>query len=446
MDNALSQLTPEEKKARRLDEWLNPQVQFAGPDEERLYKQRAQRIIDALNVKEPDRVPVFTNAIGSVPAYENGLDYRAVSYDYEKLAQAWERFNEKHAADLDSYFLPGMIFPSKVLDIIGYRLYNWPGHGLPDNARGFQYVEGEYMKAEEYDSFLKDPSDFWLRTYLPRISGIFEPFRALKPLTHIIELPMTDFASLALPDVQASFQALIDAGKEYGKYAQITRPYVLKAITSGYPMISSGYCKAPFDTLGDTLRGTKGIMMDMYRRPDKVLAAIERITDITIETTIRSAEKMKNIMITFPLHKGADGWMNQKQFETFYWPSLKKVVNALNNEGFIVQLFAEGKFDSRLDSVNEFAKGFVTWRLDQTDMAQAKKALGNNCCIWGNIPTSLLVTGTPDQVRERCRETIEICAPGGGYILCPGASADEIKIENLKAMVQAAREYGVYRK
>ena len=99
-----------------------------------------------------------------------------------------------------------------------------------------------------------------------------------------------------------------------------------------------------------------------------MLAALDRITDFTIETTIHCAEKTKSVMVSFPLHKGADGWMKHKQFEAFYWPSLKKVINALNNEGFIVQLFAKGKLDSRLDSVNEFPKGFVTWKFDQTDM------------------------------------------------------------------------------
>ncbi|HEX2965756.1 MAG TPA: uroporphyrinogen decarboxylase family protein [Syntrophorhabdaceae bacterium] len=436
----------EEKRTERLNAWLNPQAQFANPEAEDSYRRRAKRIIDALNVQEPDRVPVFTGVIGSMPAYEYGLDYRTASYDYESLARSWERFNEQNAVELDSFFMPTAIFPSRVLDMIGYKLYNWPGHGVPDNARGFQYVEGEYMKADEYDAFLNDPSDFWLRKYLPRIAGVFAPFEAMKPLTHIVELPMTDFAMLAMPEVQASFQALIDAGKEYGRFIQTVRPFAVKAMSTGYPLLPSGFCKAPFDTLGDTLRGTKGVMMDMYRRPDKVLAAIDRITSLTIDTTIRAAEKAKSIMITFPLHKGADGWMNQKQFDTFYWPSLKKVINALNNEGFIVQLFAEGKFDSRFDSVNEFPKGFVTWRLDQSDMALAKKKLGNNCCLWGNLPSSLLVTGTPEQVKERCRQLIETCAPGGGYILTAGASADEIRLENLKAMVQAGKEYGAYKK
>jgi uroporphyrinogen-III decarboxylase len=48
-------------------------------------------------------------------------------------------------------------------------------------------------------------------------------------------------------------------------------------------------------------------------------------------------------------------------------------------------------------------------------------------------------------VKEYCRKLIETCAPGGGYILGPGAFPEFPKLENLKAMLAAAREYGVYR-
>ncbi len=149
----------------------------------------------------------------------------------------------------------------------------------------------------------------------------------------------------------------------------------------------------------------------------------------------------------FPLHKGADGWMSQKQFETFYWPSLKKVINALIAEGIMVTLFAEGSFNTRLESVNEFPKGMVHWMFDQTDMARAKAVLGDRCCISGNVPASLLVAGTPEEVKAHCRQLIEICGPGGGYILAPGnVDVANAKIENVVAMNEAAREYGVYRK
>jgi hypothetical protein len=445
MEKQWEQLSFEEKREQRFQKWLNPQgIVFVSPAAETAYKERAQRLIDAYSLREPDRVPVVVRT-GSIPAYQYGLNYKTVSYDYEKSAEVFSRFNEEHAADLDSYAVPFAIAPGRVLDSLDYKLYNWPGHGLPDDSRGYQYVEEEYMKVDEYDAFLRDPSDFWLRTYLPRVFGIFAPFRTIKPLTHIIELPMTDFAALARPDIQGALQALIDAGKEYGKYSQVGVEFARKMTASGYPATMGAYCKAPFDTLGDTLRGTKGVLMDMYRRPDKVLEAVDRITDLTISTTIASANALSCPVITFPLHKGADGWMKQKQFETFYWPTLRRVVNALIDEGFMVMLFAEGSFNSRLDSVNEFPKGSIIWWFDQTDISRAKAILGDKCCICGNLPSSLLVTGSPQQVKETCKDLINVVGKGGGYILSPGAMADEAKLDNLKAMVEAAKEFGVYR-
>ena len=35
----------------------------------------------------------------------------------------------------------------------------------------YQFVEGEYMKAEEYDELIYDPSDFIIRKYWPRAYG-----------------------------------------------------------------------------------------------------------------------------------------------------------------------------------------------------------------------------------------------------------------------------------
>jgi glutamate/tyrosine decarboxylase-like PLP-dependent enzyme len=56
-----------------------------------------------------------------------------------------------------------------------------------------------------------------------------------------------------------------------------------------------------------------------------------------------------------------------------------------------------------------------------------------------------MVTGTVKDVKEGCRKLIEDCASGGGYILTSAASMDQGKIENLHAMMDAAKEYGVYK-
>ena len=72
--------------------------------------------------------------------------------------------------------------------------------------------------------------------------------------------------------------------------------------------------------------------------------------------------------------------------------------------------------------------------------------LGSKFCIQGNVPSSLIVTGTPADVKERCRKLIEDCGEGGGYILGPGCIPDKPKLENVRAMMAAAKEYGIYKK
>jgi len=441
-----AQLTPEQKRQHRLNGLLNTEgINFVSPEAEKAYKVRAQRMVDVYNVQEPDRVPVNL-PVGSLPYLFYGINMHTAMYDYDKAVEACKQFNERYTAELE-YFASPYAIPGRVLDILDYKLYAWPGHGLSQDASGFQFKEGEYMKADEYDALIRDPSDFWLRIYLPRVFGIFEPFQMFQPLTNITEIVgIGQLMPLSMPQVQDALQKMIEVGKEYQKMAKAVVGYGGGAMANGFPAMMGAFCKAPFDTLGDTLRGTQSIMKDMFRRPDKLLEALDVIADFTIHTILNSPTINTAVIVSYPLHKGADGWMSQKQFETFYWPSLKKVMNALIQEGLIQSLFAEGSFNTRLESINEFPKGTVTWYFDQTDMFEAKRILGDKCCIQGNVPSSMIVTGSPQEVKEYCRRLIEGCGKGGGYILSAGTIAENPKLENLRAMLEAVKEYGVYKK
>jgi hypothetical protein len=434
-------LTPEEKREQRFEWWLSPGIEFASPEAEKSYRERALRFVNAYRVAEPDRVPVSL-PVGNWPAYMAGTDLKTVMYDYDKLKAAWRKYYEEYETDLA--ITPGMVLPAKVYDLLDYKLYSWPGHGLPENASGIQFVEGEYMSEDEYDLLIKNPSDFWMRSYIPRVFGAFESWTSLNPFTSIIEAPGAWFMPFMRPDLQTSAQALIDVGNELKVWSTMIMEFGMWAQSNGYPAGRMVFCKAPFDTIGDTLRGTKGIIKDMFRRPEKLLDAIDAVTDFTIRQTLEMANASKAITAFYPLHKGADGFMSPKQFEKFYWPSLKKVIEALDKEGIRSELFAEGSYTTRLETVNEFSKGTVGWLFDKTDMAKAKKILGNTCCISGNVPSSLVVTGGYKDVKEYCRKLIEVCAPGGGFILAGGAHVDEGNPENLRAMMDAAKEYGKY--
>lgn len=446
MDSDWTTLSREQKRARRF-EWYSStdRISFDSPEAQEAYRVRAKRMIDVYDLREPDRVPVAL-PIGSLPAEYAGIDYGTAMYDAEKAAQAWLNFSLE--TDLDAFAAPNVPV-GEMLDLLDYKLYRWPGHGMASDGRGYQFVEAEYMLPEEYDALIHDPSDFFMRTYLPRIFGTFEPFRMLQSFTAVTELPMVTphFMAYAKPEVQASLQKLIEVGKTLGNWRQVVSKVGRRGRELGFPSFVSCYAKAPFDTIGDTLRGTKGIILDMRRRPEKLLQALEVVAKITIDVTVATLNDTKGQIALFPLHKGADGWMSEKQFQTFYWPTLKQVVDGLIAEGIMPTLFAEGAFETRLALVNEFPKGAVNWLFDRTDMGRAKKALGDRCCVSGNVPASLLATGTPAEVKEYCRKLIELCREGGGFILAAGTNAVEgTSVAHLRAMVEAAAEYGVYTK
>jgi uroporphyrinogen-III decarboxylase len=281
---------------------------------------------------------------------------------------------------------------------------------------------------------------------LPRTVGAFGGFRKLGQVPLIEYIPILYITQFADPEVRASVLALLDAAQEGAKWLEAVGDVTQVVRESGVPSLFGARSRAPFDFLGDSLRGTKGVMLDMYKRPEKLQEAMERVTPIIIDRTVNAAKLSENPVVIFTLHKGPGGFMSNKQFETFYWPSLKKVMLGLIEEGLVPMPFAEGDYMPRLDIIKDMPRGTVIWYFEVVDMAKAKEIVGRDACIAGNLSTSVLCTGTRQEVKERCRRLIETCAPGGGYILAGGAAIDEGDPDNLRAMTEAAKEYGTYRK
>lgn len=442
MDKNWHQMTPTQKRKARLERWLSPQgIDFINPEAEKGYKNRLTRIIDAITLKIPDRVP-YILPTGTYPAYYAGKTLKSVMYDYEEMRLAWQKFLDDFGGD--TFSSPRGISSGQVSEILGSKTSKWPGYGLADDARAVQFVEGEYMLADEYDAFIKDPSDFFHRVILPRSFTALEGLRKHRPFTHSLGFAGGFLGSYTIPDVRAAYEAILEAGNELAKSQSVMAQFTRDAMRSGFPSLMGGVTMAPFDTLGDTMRGTHGIILDMFRQPEKLHEAMEVVTPINIAAAVAGADASGGPIIFMPLHKGDDVFMSNEQFETFYWPSFKKVILGLVEEGCIPLLFAEGKYNNRLKTIKDLPKGSVLWLFDQTDMAEAKKVLGGIACISGNVPTSLMCTGTPPAVKAYCRKLIEDCASGGGFILAGGASIDKGNPDNMHAMREAAEEYGVY--
>jgi uroporphyrinogen-III decarboxylase len=441
MEKQWADMTWEERREVRFQRWLSPGIKFDSPEAEKFYKERVTRFIKAIKLEEPDRVPVMI-PVQYYPACYSGGNLKKSMYDYDEMKRAWLKFLNDFEAD--SFLPPSLVLPARVLEMIDFKLLKWPGYNLADNAPTYQFVEGEYMPAEEYDALIYDPADYFQRYFLPRCAGAFKPFSKFAPLTPFVAIPVPYVAQFADPEIRKAYETLFEAGQEAMKWAMAVGEIGQIGLAAGYPNIWGGMSQAPYDMVGDFLRGTRGIMMDMFQRPDKLHEAMARLVPVAISDAVNSANASGCPIIFIPLHKGTGGFMSNKQFEEFYWPGLKEVMMGLINEGLVPLPFAEGNYEPRLEIIKDLPRSSTIWFFEHMDMAKAKKILGHTC-IAGNVPVTMMVTGRPAEVKERCRQLIEVCAPGSGYILTAGAWMDIGNAENLRAMMDAAKEYGVYK-
>jgi len=162
------------------------------------------------------------------------------------------------------------------------------------------------MKADEYDAFIDDPTDYAIRKYLPRISGTMEPLTTLPPLKHFLKgyFGLRTGSAFLKPEVISAFKSFFRAGLLMQKHEAIVQSFNLDMRQSGFPEAFGASVVPPFDSLSDTLRGMRGVMLDMYRQPEKLLAAIELLTPMTIRDTIGVATQAGNPRVFMPLHRG----------------------------------------------------------------------------------------------------------------------------------------------
>ncbi len=438
----------EEKRNELFESWLSPRdVTFADSKAEETYKARVQRIIDAINLREPDRVPV-TPTFSLFPVLDNGMTAEEAMYDYDKTNAAWRKTLKEF--EPDAHTGSGVTMSGPLLDVLDYRQLKWPGHGVSPNHI-YQFVEQEYVKTEEfYDHFIEDPSDFMLRVYLPRVCPGLSPFANLRPVRESICYYMDLFKNMVvwgLPEFQEALDYIKRAGTEALKWATKVKEFSMWSQSEGFPLMrASAHAAAPYDVIGDFFRGTQGVMLDMYRHPEKLLKAQEKLVPILVKMGVDGAKASGHPVVSLELHKGAAHFMSDKQFKEFYWPGLRDVMIGLINEGIVPMPLFEGDYTPRLDVIRDIPPRSAIYWFETVDRKMAKDLLGDVACFKGNVPITLLNTGTPKDIEKNVKELIDVVGEGGGLIVDCGIWFDEAKHENVKAMVDFTKSYGVYRR
>lgn len=414
-----------------------------GSENARLFRERQQRLNDVIALRVPDRVPVVYWSMFWHAAY-GGRTIRDCMYDYDLAASLYMKaINDLQPDGAGPAFIINALGP--LLDVAGYEQLRWPGHGVADN-NSYQYIDKEMMTPGEYDLFIEDPGYFYMSRYLPRMSHVYAPLARLPQFSSLQHFGLlVALNSFGDPEVVEGLARLAEAGAEAQRMVAHAFTHFKQIADAGFPSIVGGISCAPFDYFADFLRGSRGIMLDMFRRKDKLLEAMDRVVPILIRNVVEQGANSPSKIVFMAMHWGLDSFMSPAQFKTFFWPQLRRVMMAMIENDLVPCVLWEGDCTSRLETIADIPAGKAIYHFERTDIFKAKEVLGDVVCLRGNVPSSLLNTGTPDEVTAYCRKLIEVVGKNGGFIL-DGAFGipDEAPPENVKAMFRAVHEFGRY--
>ena len=390
------------------------------------YQQRLGRYTTAMRNEMPDMVPIRPFVAEFTGVYA-GYTCQELAHDYEKAFDA----ARKCAADFDwDAVVPNMVYVwTGLAQAVDLKYYGIPGIDIPaDN--GFQYREppaGEaFMRADEYDQLIEDPTGFLLNVWLPRVS------RSISPMgTETSEANNLAFlkGGMAMMQYFGAFPEQIERLKD----------------ESGTVSAISGIFKAPFDIIADKMRGYLGLVEDLFERPDKVMAACEALMPHLFAVANATADPNRNVPVGYWMHRGCVPFVSYEQFDRFYWPTVKPIIEELWSNGHQTLFYAEGNWDHHLESFAELPDRSIVYHVDQGDIFKAHEMFGEKFCLSGGIPNVILGHQKPDDVRAYCKKVIDGVARDGGYIMDASAIVqNDAKVENMQAMTDFTRDYGVY--
>jgi uroporphyrinogen-III decarboxylase len=396
------------------------------PAMEQRYQTRLRRYVTALRNGKPDQVPIRPFVAEFTGTYA-GYNCQELAHDYE-LAFAAAR---KCAADFDwDAVVPNMVYVwTGLTQAIGLKYYGIPGIDVPPDM-GFQYREPKqqdaFMPPEDYDALIEDPTGYLLNVWLPRVATAVQP--------------------LGAPATQESHLSFLKGGMAMLQYFSAfgTQNARLRSESGTVPAIA-GIFKAPMDILADKLRGYLGLVEDLFERRDRVEAACEALMPHLFHVALTTSDPEKQLPIGYWMHRGGVPFVSPEIFQNIYWATVKPIIQELWSQGRQTLFYAEGSWDHHLQSFAELPEQSIVYHVDQGDIFLTHRVLGERFCISGGVPNVLLAEGSPEQVREYCRKIIDGVARDGGYIMDASAIVqNDAKIENMRAMTDFTREYGVY--
>ena len=380
------------------------------------YEEKKKRLQDACALMEPDRIPIMiSNGTWSF-AYAK-VKIADVLHDNRKMAEAALQFCEDIYTD--TYFSAAVSAPLLIYEVLDPP---HPLYGLTEDGYSFEHYQANEefggMLPEEYPEMTADLRKYILNVICPRrFPCLAEPY----PVNYENMKKAYDAAMQYITSMAAN-----------GNYAK--EKY-------GLPALGTGIAFAPLDYLFDYLRGFKGIMMDMRRRPEEVLGACEAIE--AYEENLYLSTAKKGDFIQYPLHIAP--FLGPKNFKKFYWPTFKKIIDTTIEKTGHAMMALEGDWTPYMDYLLEFPKGSLVGSVDQGDIFSIKKKYGSHMTLMGGLSCNVISFGTRDDCITLTRKLIDECGSGGGFIMTTDKVlqfANDLNVENYQAVTETLLNCG----
>ncbi len=373
-----------------------------GEDKEKLYQERLERIKKVIRLEKVDRIPVIFMGQAFAPRYM-GMKLSDFVNDpdagVDLTIGAMKKLGDFDGVNLA---MPGKLSAGQM----GLTRMNMPGRELPEDSL-WQVVEEEIMKPEDYDIVIEKGYNAFYAEMLPKF--VFD-----------------------LKECQENLAWMMaNAGRKMQQFRE-----------NGYVLLTGGVGMPPLEVFSGA-RSTQQFFYDIYRRPDKVKAAMDASMPDLVQQTVAMTKMSPGLGAWVGGWRGAPVFMAPKIWDEFYWSYCRKLVEALVENDITPILHFDQDWGRELGRLRDLpAKKCLLNADGTTDLRKFKEVVGDHMAVMGDVPPTLFSIGTPEEVRAYVRDLVRDVGPEG-LILCPGCDAPvNTKPENMEAFAAAAAEFG----
>ncbi|MEM3591948.1 MAG: uroporphyrinogen decarboxylase family protein [Candidatus Bathyarchaeia archaeon] len=228
---------------------------------------------------------------------------------------------------------------------------------------------------------------------------------------------------------------------------KITKEDVEKMKEEGYWVVGgvgadAFWCQAWY------LRGFKQLMIDLYENPRFVNKLLSKLLEYYVGIGRKLSELgVDQINIYDDVAAQTGLLIAPKLWRKYFKPNYEKLIGALRTRVKYVFYHSDGELRPIIPDLIELGVNILNpVQPDCMNLSELKTEYGDKITLWGGLSVQeTLPHGTPERVKEEVKRTIEVCAPGGGFVLGTSNNiTQDTPIENFLAIYEAARKYGRY--